>query len=171
MFDEKVRQARSRGRRGRGDLGAARLRGRRRGHAPDAGRLRRVLRRRAGARRIRRRRRSAGGGGGSRAPAAAPKRRDTAGTVSYWAHEVVLRERVGAPADMWALGCVLYILLCGCHPLDPTATRTDAQLPSLIAKADIDRSNKSLVLSTSSRLTTHLTTNVLPNVLTNYLPS
>jgi MAP/microtubule affinity-regulating kinase len=39
------------------------------------------------------------------------------GTPSYMSPEIVARvEYTGPPADVWALGVLLYVLLCGCYP-------------------------------------------------------
>jgi serine/threonine protein kinase len=39
------------------------------------------------------------------------------GTPSYMAPEIVNKEEYcGPPADIWALGVLLYILLCGTFP-------------------------------------------------------
>jgi serine/threonine protein kinase len=39
------------------------------------------------------------------------------GTPSYMSPEIVARiEYYGPPADVWALGVLLYVLLCGCYP-------------------------------------------------------
>lgn len=38
------------------------------------------------------------------------------GTVGYTAPEIVKDERYTTSVDMWALGCVLYTLLCGFPP-------------------------------------------------------
>lgn len=38
------------------------------------------------------------------------------GTVGYTAPEIVKDERYSKSVDMWALGCVLYTLLCGFPP-------------------------------------------------------
>lgn len=38
------------------------------------------------------------------------------GTVGYTAPEIVRDERYSKSVDMWALGCVLYTLLCGFPP-------------------------------------------------------
>ena len=40
------------------------------------------------------------------------------GTVGYTAPEIVKDERYSKSVDMWALGCVLYTLLCG-FPREP----------------------------------------------------
>ena len=42
--------------------------------------------------------------------------RDRCGTVGYTAPEIVKDERYSKSVDMWALGCVLYTLLCGFPP-------------------------------------------------------
>ena len=39
------------------------------------------------------------------------------GTVGYTAPEIVKDERYSKSVDMWALGCVLYTLLCGFPPV------------------------------------------------------
>ncbi|KAL3780806.1 LOW QUALITY PROTEIN: hypothetical protein ACHAWO_004452 [Cyclotella atomus] len=36
--------------------------------------------------------------------------------------------------DMWALGCVLYIMLAGRHPFDPTGRATDEEIEEAIKK-------------------------------------
>lgn len=38
------------------------------------------------------------------------------GTVGYTAPEIVKDQRYSKSVDMWALGCVLYTLLCGFPP-------------------------------------------------------
>lgn len=38
------------------------------------------------------------------------------GTVGYTAPEIVKDERYSKSVDMWAMGCVLYTLLCGFPP-------------------------------------------------------
>jgi len=40
------------------------------------------------------------------------------GTWPYWAPETIEHGRMGLPADMWALGVVLFITLGGYHPFD-----------------------------------------------------
>lgn len=48
------------------------------------------------------------------------------GTPSYMAPEIVARvEYSGPPADVWALGVLLYVLLCGCYPFK---AQTDKEL-------------------------------------------
>ena len=42
---------------------------------------------------------------------------------------------------MWGLGCVTYVLLCGCHPYDPTCELNDPQLCRAIVKGKMDETN------------------------------
>jgi len=65
------------------------------------------------------------------------------GTPAYWAPEMVKNERFDEKVDIWALGCVLYIMLCGTHPFDPQGDATEAQILARVAKGDYDRSNAS----------------------------
>lgn len=44
------------------------------------------------------------------------KTKTPCGTVGYTAPEIVKEERYSKSVDMWALGCVLYTLLCGFPP-------------------------------------------------------
>ena len=44
------------------------------------------------------------------------KTKTPCGTVGYTAPEIVKDERYSKKVDMWALGCVLYTLLCGFSP-------------------------------------------------------
>ena len=64
------------------------------------------------------------------------------GTPAYWAPEMVRRERFGLPVDIWALGCVLYILLTGMHPFDPTGDAPEAQILARVATGIYDQSSK-----------------------------
>ena len=46
------------------------------------------------------------------------------GTPSYMAPEIVARvEYHGPPADVWALGVLLFVLLCGCYPFKAQSDR------------------------------------------------
>lgn len=49
------------------------------------------------------------------------------GTPAYWAPEMVRRERFGLGVDIWALGCVLYVLLCGFHPFECAPLHNQAE--------------------------------------------
>src|SRR5436189_2372282 len=61
---------------------------------------------------------------------------DVVGTLAYMAPEQAEGRRVGPPADVYALGLVLYEALAGAHPVRgagpaATARRLGAVLPSL----------------------------------------
>jgi tRNA A-37 threonylcarbamoyl transferase component Bud32 len=46
------------------------------------------------------------------------------GTPSYMAPEIVNKiDYRGPPADMWSLGVLLYVMLCGCHPFKAASDR------------------------------------------------
>ncbi|KAH9247349.1 hypothetical protein BASA81_015066 [Batrachochytrium salamandrivorans] len=64
------------------------------------------------------------------------------GTPAYWAPEMVKRERYGRSVDIWSLGCVLYILLVGIHPFDPSGDSPEAQILARVATADYDKNTK-----------------------------
>jgi len=66
----------------------------------------------------------------------------TVGTFDYWAPEIVRRQVVSVAIDMWALGVVVYVMLCGCNPFDPTAVATDSEILSNIANGKMDESNE-----------------------------
>ena len=56
------------------------------------------------------------------------------GTPSYMAPEIVQKtEYRGPPADIWALGVLLFTMLCGCFPYKGS---TDAELYAKISAAD-----------------------------------
>lgn len=62
------------------------------------------------------------------------------GTPAYWSPEMVKNEKFDEKADIWALGCVLYILLTGAHPFDPMGDATEAQILAKVAKGQYDKS-------------------------------
>lgn len=57
-----------------------------------------------------------------------------AGTVAYWAPEMVRRQAWDHGVDMWAAGCLIYILLCGAHPFDLQGNATDLQVSTLVGE-------------------------------------
>lgn len=63
------------------------------------------------------------------------------GTQAYLPPEAIVRKHVCEKLDIWALGCVTYILVCGCHPFDPEANRSDAEISKCIAKGAFNVSN------------------------------
>lgn len=50
------------------------------------------------------------------------------GTHCYWPPEVLARGETSSAMDMWALGCVLYILIAGRHPFDVMGSSTEQQI-------------------------------------------
>ncbi len=67
--------------------------------------------------------------------------KECVGTPAYWSPEMVRNETFDERADVWALGCVLYILLTGAHPFDPTGDATEAQILAKVAKGKYDTSS------------------------------
>ncbi|EKX38288.1 hypothetical protein GUITHDRAFT_77317, partial [Guillardia theta CCMP2712] len=63
------------------------------------------------------------------------------GTFDFWAPEIIKRKPCSSSIDMWALGVVLFIMLCGSHPFDPTASCSDSEILSNICEGRLDRSN------------------------------
>lgn len=77
----------------------------------------------------------------SKAKVAGKKRSTTHGTVAYWAPETFV-EGIAETTDMWSLGCILYIMLTGCHPFDPEGTSTDEEMELAIKKANVSYAEK-----------------------------
>lgn len=57
------------------------------------------------------------------------------GTPNYIAPEILLQEGYGKPIDMWAVGVILYILLCGFAPF---YHEQDSKLYQLILKGKVE---------------------------------
>ena len=65
------------------------------------------------------------------------------GTMAYWSPEVILgRPADGRLVDMWAVGCVLYIMLCGVHPFDPAGSGGELEIIALAAEGAFDEDNE-----------------------------
>ncbi|EQC40625.1 CAMK protein kinase [Saprolegnia diclina VS20] len=60
------------------------------------------------------------------------------GTPAYCAPEAFTKQSVGPEADMFALGIVLYILLCGSHPFDTFNTLSDQEIGKRIVKGQFN---------------------------------
>lgn len=58
------------------------------------------------------------------------------GTRCYWSPEVLLRQELSPAMDMWALGCLLYILLSGRHPFDLMGSATEEQVVERVVSPD-----------------------------------
>ncbi|KAG2781060.1 hypothetical protein JG687_00002181 [Phytophthora cactorum] len=63
-------------------------------------------------------------------PESADKTRTTtlSGTRCYWPPEVLQCQDMTTAMDMWALGCILYILISGRHPFDLTGCSTEEEI-------------------------------------------
>jgi len=80
------------------------------------------------------------------------------GTPAYAAPELLDHKDFNETVDVWALGCVLYIMLCGIHPFDPKAKSTDEQMQNSAKNGDYDTENKSyrLLSSEAKDLISHM---------------
>ena len=55
------------------------------------------------------------------------------GTVAYWPPELFHKRTRPSPAtDMWAAGCIVYILVTGTHPFDKYAIASDAEIAKTV---------------------------------------
>jgi calcium/calmodulin-dependent protein kinase I len=59
-------------------------------------------------------------------------------TTAYASPEFIKHRESGCAMDIWALGVVLYIVLCGLHPFDPSDDATDEELQQRILKGAFD---------------------------------
>ncbi len=57
-----------------------------------------------------------------------PPPKGAAGTVAYMAPEMLSKRDYGPAVDLWAVGVVLYILLGGYHPFDPSGEADDRKM-------------------------------------------
>uniref|UniRef100_M4B201 Protein kinase domain-containing protein n=1 Tax=Hyaloperonospora arabidopsidis (strain Emoy2) TaxID=559515 RepID=M4B201_HYAAE len=57
-----------------------------------------------------------------------PRTTNLSGTRCYWSPEVLQCQDMTTAMDMWALGCILYILLSGRHPFDLTGSSTEDEI-------------------------------------------
>lgn len=62
------------------------------------------------------------------------------GTWAYWPPEAFSMSgcAIGKPTDMWSLGCVLFVMLSGYHPFDPTSDADDETLQQRICHGSAD---------------------------------
>ncbi len=66
---------------------------------------------------------------------------DWVGTPAYWPPEMVKKEPFDCAVDIWALGCVLYIMLCGTHPFDPQGDAPEPAILARVVEGDYDTKN------------------------------
>jgi len=61
------------------------------------------------------------------------------GTMAYWSPEMCHKKQIITPAiDMFATGIIMYILLTGTHPFDPTGEATDEEIVDSIKNLSKD---------------------------------
>ena len=79
------------------------------------------------------------------------------GTWAYWAPEIIKRKPQDSAVDMWAFGLLVYILLTGYHPFDPSGNGTNAQVLTRISNGQYDTAAVYQELSESAKdLIAHL---------------
>ncbi|RLN49543.1 hypothetical protein BBJ28_00016741, partial [Nothophytophthora sp. Chile5] len=69
---------------------------------------------------------------GSAGPAGVATTQDDIGTSAYLPPELLNSGLCTSACDMWALGCVLYIMLSGSHPFDLDGLASDSQVEQRI---------------------------------------
>jgi len=74
--------------------------------------------------------------GVSRVLAPGASTQGSAGTIAYWAPEMVKHRKWDHAVDMWAVGCLIYILLCGAHPFDLEGNATDTEVSKRVGAGD-----------------------------------
>ncbi|GAB9474539.1 Camk protein kinase [Globisporangium polare] len=74
---------------------------------------------------------------GSAGPASVNNKLDDIGTSAYLPPELLESGICTTACDMWALGCVLYIVLSGSHPFDLDGTATDDEVEERIKHAPV----------------------------------
>eukprot|EP00742_Colponemidia_sp_Colp-10_P005628 GILJ01006016.1.p1 GENE.GILJ01006016.1~~GILJ01006016.1.p1 ORF type:complete len:393 (+),score=46.40 GILJ01006016.1:149-1327(+) len=60
------------------------------------------------------------------------------GTWAYTAPEVLLGNQYSVAVDIWSLGIIMYIMLCGYHPFDPQGKLTEAEIIERIKRTQYD---------------------------------
>jgi hypothetical protein len=74
---------------------------------------------------------------GSAGPASSLLPLDDIGTSAYLPPEFLQSGLCTTACDMWALGCVLYISLCGAHPFDLDGTASDEEVELRVKKQPV----------------------------------
>ncbi|KDO30354.1 CAMK protein kinase [Saprolegnia parasitica CBS 223.65] len=82
---------------------------------------------------------------GSAGPPSVFSRTDDVGTSAYLPPELLEAKKGGVvcsqAADMWAIGCILYILLTGMHPFDMDGALPEELVEMRIKKSDVSFDN------------------------------
>ena len=61
------------------------------------------------------------------------KTNESTGTTAYWSPERFQKGYIAdAQSDLWSVGIILFIMLCGVHPFDLTGTSTDEEIEERI---------------------------------------
>ncbi|CAI5747338.1 unnamed protein product [Peronospora destructor] len=60
-------------------------------------------------------------------------------TTAYAPPEFINHRETGCAMDVWSLGVVLYIVLCGFHPFDPSDDATDEEIQQRILTGNFDQ--------------------------------
>eukprot|EP00123_Amoebidium_parasiticum_P009941 comp19792_c0_seq1/m.23754 comp19792_c0_seq1/g.23754 ORF comp19792_c0_seq1/g.23754 comp19792_c0_seq1/m.23754 type:complete len:599 (-) comp19792_c0_seq1:63-1859(-) len=88
------------------------------------------------------------------------------GTAAYRAPEIILHQPCERSVDMWGLGVVMYILVCGVHPFDVKGNSSNAQIMLAASECKLDVCKGWARLSDAAKdLLTHL---LDPNPETRY---
>jgi serine/threonine protein kinase len=58
------------------------------------------------------------------------------GTRCYWPPEVLERQETSPAMDMWALGCILYIMVAGRHPFDMMGSSSEDEIVHRVLTTD-----------------------------------
>ncbi|GLD99131.1 hypothetical protein PINS_up007849 [Pythium insidiosum] len=58
------------------------------------------------------------------------------GTRCYWPPEVLRQQETSAAMDMWALGCILFIMISGRHPFDMMGCSTENEIVERILTSE-----------------------------------
>ena len=64
------------------------------------------------------------------------------GTRGYLAPEMLQRQAYSMSVDMWALGIIVYILLCGCLPFDDESSKIANDKAARVGDVVIDRRSR-----------------------------
>lgn len=71
-----------------------------------------------------------------------PPPQSSVGTLAYMAPELLRRGATPTPAaDMWAAGCIVYIVLTGSHPLDKSNQCTDTEIAGMLQSLEAESPN------------------------------